>query len=276
MDSGIFMDEVVFHQFRKLIYQVSGIHLTEYKRAMVSSRLQSRVRELGMGGDYGAYYQLLLEDPGGEEMVNMINRISTNVTQFFREPEHFNLLKTIFQRWEKDKRQSANLWCAAAASGEEPYTIAMLAREHLPKGFDLTIYASDISTEMLKMAQRGVYNLSKTKNIPRNLLHRYFQEGQDDASGFVLAKPILRKNMHFRQINLATPPFPIEAVLDVVFCRNVMIYFDQKTRIQVLQGIGKMIAAKGTLFLGLSENIAYELRKTWKSVAPSVFVLKPS
>lgn len=239
-----------FDRVQKLIYQRAGISLNDGKHAMVYSRLSRRLRETGHRSfkDYLGW----LESHDGEEWQEFINALTTNLTSFFREGHHFEILhehltsKTKGQRW--------NIWCSAASTGEEPYSIVMTAMEALggTSGFHLT--ASDIDSKVLATAARGVYKLENMKGIPPEKLHKFFFRGTGANSGMVRVKPELQGVVEFLQVNLIEDGWPFREPFDIVFCRNVMIYFDAPTQRGVLERIHRTMKPGGMLFVGHSEN----------------------
>jgi chemotaxis protein methyltransferase CheR len=262
------MEKAQFDKFRALVYQLSGIHLAENKEALVIARISKRMRALGIG-DYGDYYDRVLADRSGAELTLLIDAISTNVTHFFREPRHFDLLAGWVRAWEQQGRKSLRIWCAASSSGEEPYTIAMTVLENLARPAEVDIVASDISTKVLDKARAGIYRRQDIEKIPHELLRRYFQVGGENDELFRV-KGVLSKMVSYKQINLSAPPYPVQGDLDVIFCKNVMIYFTQDLRHQIVSEFQRMLRPGGYLVVGMSESLSaskHELRP----VEPSVY-----
>ena len=267
------MDIKIFNSFRDLIFEKTGIHLTEQKVALVSARVGKRMRALGLA-EYSDYYKYVTGDKSGQEMVEMVNAISTNVTHFFREGRHFEFLGETLKKWASSGTKQVRIWCAASSSGEEPYTLAMTALENLPREVKISIIASDISTKVLQIAKFGVYKDSDVKGIPSPLLKRYFQKGVGRAQDLFRVKSDLRDLVSFRQVNLATPPYAVEAPLDVIFCRNVMIYFNQDLRRRLVGSFSDMLRPGGYLVVGMAESLS-GIHEKLKSVEPSVYVKLP-
>lgn len=262
------MDKAQFDKFRWLVYQLSGIHLTENKEALVIARISKRMRVLQIQ-DYGRYYDYILGDKTGGELTELINAISTNVTHFFREARHFDLLAGWLQGWESEGHRSVRIWSAASSTGEEPYTIAMTVLETLTRPMQVEILASDISTKVLNAAATGIYKAQDIEKIPMHLLRKYFQVG-GDADELFRVKPVLRNLISFRQINLSTPPYPTDGPLDVIFCKNVMIYFNQELRQQIIQNFEAMLQPGGYLAVGMAESLS-AVKHGLRTVEPSVY-----
>jgi chemotaxis protein methyltransferase CheR len=197
--------------------------------------------------------------------------ISTNVTSFFREESHFEVLTQLAGRWKAEKRSRLRLWSAACSTGEEAYTMAMTVLESL-EGWpaDLKILATDLSTRALARARAGIYGSEKTACVPRELRNRYFEQAPKNPSS-LRAGLELRKSTTFARLNLVEVPFPMSGPLDVVFCRNVMIYFDAEVRRRLLAEIHRLLRPGGCLFVGHSESLT-GLTSGFKAVVASVYV----
>lgn len=261
----------LFNEISQLVYAKSGITLKDGKEALVASRLGKRLRALKLPS-YAAYLAYLKESGGEEEMIRLLDAISTNVTHFYREPRHFEVLREKLESWKSGQRRF-RLWCAASSTGEEPYTLAMTMAEALGMtGIDWRILATDISTRVLAIAQAGRYEEEKLKEVPPALRQKYFDVIQDPVEGKMFqAKPALREKVHFSRLNLSQPPFPMRGPLDFVFCRNVMIYFDNQVRKPLIDEIYRLLKPGGYLCVGSSESLT-GIQTALKSVAPSVYV----
>jgi chemotaxis protein methyltransferase CheR len=241
----------------------------------VCSRLAKRLRLHGLE-HYADYYALLTQaDPDGQERVAMINSITTNKTDFFREPHHYRFLADeVFPSYRKNpnRERPLRLWSAAASTGEEAYSLAMTALESMPSfnELDIRILATDIDTDVLSRAESGIYSIEQAKHIPERLLHRYFLKGQGPHEGKVMAKPILRALIQFNWLNLQSEPWPMHALFDVILCRNVLIYFDKPTQLKLFQRMGAMLKKDGYLMLGHSEAI-HGLNETFRAVGHSIY-----
>lgn len=238
-----------FARIRRLIYAHAGISLSDKKRDMVYSRIARRVRALRLTS-FGDYLALLENDPG-DEWEQFVNALTTNLTSFFREPHHFPVLAELAQRRPK----GLTVWCAAASTGEEPYSIAMtLADAYGTLNPPVRIIASDLDTQVLTRARAGIYPLDRVEKLPPGQLRRYFQRGRGSKDGLARVRPELRQLIEFEQINLLHPEWPVSAPLDAIFCRNVMIYFDKPTQRRILERFEPMLTRHGLLFAGHSEN----------------------
>lgn len=240
-----------FDQVQKLIYQRAGISLHDGKHAMVYSRLSRRLRDTG----YQSFREYLswLESTDGPEWQEFVNALTTNLTSFFREHHHFE----IFADYLKSKATGAGcrVWCSAASTGEEPYSIAMTAMDVLGKGkFSLT--ASDIDSKVLATASQGVYRLEALKGVSPELARKFFMRGKAGNAGLVRVKPDLRQAIDFVIVNLIKDDWPFKEPFDAVFCRNVMIYFDAQTQRRVLEKIYRVMKPGALLFVGHAENFS--------------------
>jgi chemotaxis protein methyltransferase CheR len=228
-----------FRRVCELIRAHAGIALAESKYEMVYTRLVRRLRALGLPR-FSDYLDRLERD-GGEEWEHFTNSLTTNLTSFFREPHHF--------------ARPLRIWCCAASTGEEPWSLAIAACE----AFDtlsppVSILASDVDTNVLATAQQGVYEMDRVTHLSQVQLQRFFQRGTGSNEGLVRINPKLHELMHFRQLNLLDDGWPGLGPFDAIFCRNVMIYFDKPTQYRVLQNLMPLLEADGLLFAGHSES----------------------
>lgn len=244
-------DEKDFDRVRQLIYGHAGISLSPAKRDMVYSRLARRLRQLGMES-FDAYLDHV-ESGDPAEWETFTNALTTNLTSFFREAHHFPIFAEHLQRANAPRPQT--VWCSAASTGEEPYSIAMTAVEAYGS-FDppVRILASDVDTNVLATAQAGVYAEDRVEKLDPERLKRFFQRGTGDHAGKVRVRAELRKLITFRRINLLEDGWPIRGPLDVIFCRNVMIYFDKPTQLAILERFAPLLRADGLMFAGHSES----------------------
>lgn len=241
-----------FEHVQKLIYQRAGISLHDGKHAMVYSRLSRRLRETG----YQSFKEYLrwLESTDGPEWQEFVNALTTNLTSFFREGHHFQILADYLK---SDRIQGAcKIWCSAASTGEEPYSIAMTAVEALGTSRNFSISASDIDSKVLHVAAQGIYRAESLKGVDQSRLQRFFLRGKAGNAGMARVKPELREKIEFLMVNLIRNDWPFRELFDVVFCRNVMIYFDAATQRQVLERIHKVMKPGGLLFVGHAENFS--------------------
>ena len=240
-----------FERIRTLLYQHSGIKLSDSKSNMVYSRLTRRLRATGMKS-FQDYLQRVERDQG-EEWDAFINALTTNLTAFFREPHHFPLLRDHVLSLRK---RPLRLWCSAASTGEEPYTMAMTMVDAFGSFKPpVEIIATDIDTNVLSKAQAGIYPLERVEKLPPETLKRFFLKGSGNNAGYVQVRKELRDLISFRQLNLLDAHWPVSGLFDVIFCRNVMIYFDKDTQYKILKRFAPMLETHGLLFAGHSESL---------------------
>lgn len=255
-----------FERVCQLIYEHAGISLKPSKQHMVYSRLARRLRVNGL--DNFRDYLVLLESGNKDEWEAFVNSLTTNLTSFFREPHHFPLLAehVIRQRGQ----HPVSLWCAAASSGEEPYSIAMTMVDAFGSfSPPVTIVASDLDTNVLAKAEAGIYPVERIEKLSEAVVKRFFLKGTGAQSGFVRVRPELRAMIKFRQVNLLGDDWQIRGPLDAIFCRNVMIYFDKETQLKILQRFAPLLQPDGLVFAGHSEsfhNAAHLFRLRGKTV----------
>jgi chemotaxis protein methyltransferase CheR len=242
-----------FDRVRALIYQKAGISLADSKQEMVYSRLARRLRVTGINS-FSAYLDQLEKSNSESEWEAFTNALTTNLTSFFREEHHFPILADHV----RGKRESISIWCSASSTGEEPYSIAMT----LCETFDslkppVQIVATDIDTNVLNVAARGVYNIDRVEKLSAERTKRFFLKGKGAQDGLVLVRPELRNLITFKQLNLLADTWPVHGPFDAIFCRNVMIYFDKPTQAKILQRFAPLMKADALLFAGHSENFSY-------------------
>jgi len=241
-----------FDRVQALIYKRAGISLHDGKHAMVYSRLSRRLRETG----HGSFDQYLswLESSEGPEWQEFINALTTNLTSFFREQHHFE----IFSDYLRSRPSGApcNVWCSAASTGEEPYSIVMTAFEALGQRSNFKLVASDIDSKVLATAAQGVYKMDALRGLDVARVRNFFMRGKGANEGMVRVKPELRQCIEFLMVNLIRDDWPFREHFDVVFCRNVMIYFDAHTQRQVLERIHRVMKPGSLLFVGHAENFS--------------------
>lgn len=249
-----------FRMLQQLIYREAGIHLSDAKKALVSGRLTRRVRALGCR-DFTAYYQRV--ESNQNERTSMLDCISTNETRFFREPKQFEFLdETVLPYWRAlgdagqiPKRIRA--WSAACSTGEEPYTLAMVLAAHFPaaEGWSVEILASDLSTRVLDAAREGVWPIERSHDIPERLRKAYMLRGIRAEEGRMRAHPSLKSMIEFRRINLNDRDYGIRGAFDLIFCRNVLIYFNRESKEAVIQRLLRYLSGSGLFFLGHAESL---------------------
>jgi chemotaxis protein methyltransferase CheR len=255
------ISDAEFEQLRKFIHSHTGIALSDHKRALVYARLARRLRHHRLDS-FADYYELLTaHDPDGHELVEMINCITTNKTDFFREPHHFKFLaERVFPEIRARGTGGARrvrLWSAGTATGEEAYTLAITVREALPlvEAWDIRILATDIDTRVLAHAERGEYSWEQAERVPHALLRRYFYQGGGQHAGHVQVKPALKELIRFRRLNFMDEPWPMRGLFDVILCRNVIIYFDRPTQRRLIERFTEVLRPGGYLILGHSESL---------------------
>ena len=258
-----------------LVYQHSRIRLGDDKQALLANRLRHRLKDLALSS-YKKYCQILESVAGPEEIEHLVDLISTNHTKFFREPEHFSFLAkkalpALLPRILKDGTP-LNIWSAACSSGEEPYTLAIVLAEALRAypSVSWNISASDISKRMLARAQHGIYRMESVEPIEPDLLKRYFQQGVGTRTGDCRVKAELKEHILFHRINLFQAEFPIPRRQHVIFCRNVMIYFDPPSRATLIARLTEQLASGGYLIVGYSESL-FGIRHSLESIQQGVY-----
>lgn len=241
-----------FDHVQKLIYQRAGISLHDGKHAMVYSRLSRRLRETG----HNSFREYLrwLEATDGPEWQEFVNALTTNLTSFFREGHHFQVLAEYLRSIQS--AGACKMWCSAASTGEEPYSIVMTATEALGSNGNFSLIASDIDSKVLHTASQGIYKSDSLKGLDQARLQRFFMRGKAGNAGMAKVKQELRSRIDFLIVNLIRNDWPFRDPFDVVFCRNVMIYFDAITQRQVLERIHKVMKPGALLFVGHAENFS--------------------
>ena len=242
-----------FARVRALIYRQAGISLGESKQEMVYSRLARRLRAKGLNS-FEEYLDRLESGRDNEEWVAFTNALTTNLTSFFREAHHFPILAEHLQK----VRAPLSIWCSASSTGEEPYSIAMTVCEAFGSLTPpVSIVATDIDTNVLETAANGVYPLDRIDKMAQDRVKRFFQRGKGERSGLVRVRPELRQMVTFKPLNLLASNWPVSGAFDVIFCRNVMIYFDKPTQSKILARFVPLMKPDGLLFAGHSENFMY-------------------
>ncbi len=274
------LSENDFNKFRNLIYSIAGISLSDRKRELVKSRLARRLRALGLDS-YSDYYHLLTDPTRADsEIQSFTNSLTTNKTEFYREAHHFDylrekLLPQIKQHAQAGRDPKVRIWCAASSTGQEPYTLAMTLLDFFGSSTnaDMRILASDIDTQVLATAMEGVYPEADTDPIPKHLLKRYFHKLNRQDEVFYQAKDELKQLITFRQLNLNHPQWPINTTFDAIFCRNVMIYFDQATQKKLVERFAELLVPRGLLVIGHSESL-FSISDQFDSLGETIYCLK--
>jgi chemotaxis protein methyltransferase CheR len=249
-----------FDRIAKFVYEICGITLNQTKKELVRARLAKRLRILGLE-NYSEYLERVMADPEGQECFEFIDSLSTNLTSFFRENDHFIYLsQTLLPKLLRDKQSTRRIrgWSSACSSGEEPYTISIVTNEVLSKAgannWDVKLLATDISTRVLRKAQAGVYDMERTKAVEPVLRGKYFEPRTLGGEPHLAVSPALRNQIVFNRLNLIEN-WPFTGPFDFIFCRNVMIYFDKPTQQKLVNRFHDVLAPGGILFTGHSESL---------------------
>ncbi|MFZ5774578.1 MAG: CheR family methyltransferase [Thermodesulfobacteriota bacterium] len=253
-----------FNRFSSFIYEVCGIKLPPIKKTMLASRLQKRLRVLEMSS-YKEYLDYVLSPEGqAKELYHMIDVVSTNKTDFFREPQHFDVMNARVlpefverYRFREGFQHKLTVWSAGCSTGQEPYTLAMVLQEFCEKNptFDFEILATDICTQALAAAEEAIYSDDVVAPVPTILRHKYLMKGKGHHAGFHRVVPELRRKVSFKRLNFMDRDFGISKKMDIIFCRNVIIYFDRPTQQLLFEKFYRQFAPGGYLFTGHSESL---------------------
>ncbi|MCL2344624.1 MAG: hypothetical protein FWC58_02065 [Desulfobulbus sp.] len=261
-----------FERVRKLIYQHAGITLSPTKQDMVYSRLARRLRATGCRSF--TEYLDALEKRGSDEWEEFVNSLTTNLTSFFREPHHFPIFAEHLQKL--GTQRPIRVWCSAASTGEEPYSIAITAAETFGSNLShVSIIASDLDTNVLETAKKGVYPLERVEKLSPDRLRRFFTRGAGAQEGYVTVRPELKALITFQRINLLDSIYAVKGPLDVIFCRNVMIYFDKPTQYKILARFVPLMQPDGLMFAGHSESFMHAA-DLFRSLGKTVYALARS
>lgn len=264
-----------FRRFQGLIYRESGIWLSESKAALLVGRLGKRLRHEGLRS-FKEYYRRVMESP--QERVQMLNAISTNETHFFREPRHFEILaRLIFPEWKKQvacgtRTRRIRVWSAGCSTGQEPYSLAMLLLDHLPadSGWEIEIAATDLSTRTLAVAEQGIWPIQAAQEIPDRYLKKFMLKGIEEQEGNMKAGAGIRSLIRFSRLNLNDASYCLPGKFDLIFCRNVLIYFDLQSRSRIVHHLLEYLGPQGYLFVGHAESLQ-ALGGTLSTVTPTVY-----
>jgi len=265
-----------FNQIRKLVIEHTGISLSDAKRNLVYGRLSKRLRKMNID-DFRSYIQLLETPAGKDELANFTNAITTNLTSFFRENHHFDFLKSNvlpnLLRTNADTRK-IRIWSAGCSTGEEPYSIAMAIREIIPenKDWDIKILATDLDTNVLAHAKLGIYSLERINNLSKPRLKKWFLRGKGERADSVKVRSELQSIISFKQLNLMDA-WPIKNQFDIIFCRNVVIYFDKPTQKVLFKRYHDMLKNTGHMFIGHSETM-FKVSDDFKLIGNTTYVKK--
>lgn len=265
-----------FQQFQKLIFDRAGIFLPTTKKALLMRRLGARVKALQLKS-YGAYYNYVTSGEDPQEVVQMLDCISTNETHFFREPRQFEFLeREIFPAWSRAAEQrkrprTVSAWSAGCSTGEEPFSIAMSLLDHLPKtqGWDHHVLATDLSTRVLQQAKSATWPVRRLEEVPKPYWKPYLLRGKNTQAEKIRARRSLRSIVRFQHLNLNDPNYPV-GQFDLIFCRNVLIYFSQESKTAVVERLLRHLALNGFLFIGHAESLNH-MAGTVEGVQPNIY-----
>ncbi len=267
-----------FNLFSKMIRDTLGVNLGTHKTELLKSRLGKRLKALGIAS-FKDYYTYVTEiDQSGEELANMAAAITTNVTSFYREPHHFEFLKEvvlpeIMARNKRIRRNKIRCWSAGCSTGEEPYTIAMAIKDFIDmdsERWDVRILATDVSQKVLGVARKGVYKKESLEKLDAPTIKKHFKCGYEHKKGLVKVKKHLMDMVTVRHLNLMGKEFPFKSSFDIIFCRNVLIYFNKETQFELLGKFHRHLAPDGYLFLGHSEGLTGGVQG-FNYAAPTVY-----
>ncbi len=266
------MSKTDFSRLKDFIYAESGIKITEAKKTMLEGRLQKRLRNLGIRS-FSQYCDYLFSPQGIEkELSNMIDQVTTNKTDFFREPVHFHYLISLAVPEIIRSKRNVVIWSAGCSSGEEPYTLAMVMKEYsdTEEKINFSILATDISTRVLEKARRAVYEYERIAPISPVLQRKYLLRSKDRTKNLYRVVPELRRLVQFRRLNFMDGDFGFREEIDVIFCRNVIIYFDKPTQERLLNKFAACLSRSGYIFMGHSETLL-GMDVPFVQVAPTVY-----
>jgi len=275
MDLSLKISDKEFVLMRNLIYDTFGINLSDDKKSLIPGRLQGLMRKLGFDS-FHDYYHYVTSDKSGNALIELVNLISTNHTFFYREKDHFEYfqqtaLPHVISKINNSNAKDLRVWCAGCSTGEEPYTLMMIIMEVLGRnysGYDAGLLATDISEKVLKIARAGIYSEDRMEFLPPYLKHKYFRKLKSGQWEII---DELKKEITFRRLNLMNKNFPFKKKFHIIFCRNVMIYFDQKTRDELVNRYADNLEEEGYLFIGHSETLGRD-QTNFKFIKPALYI----
>jgi chemotaxis protein methyltransferase CheR len=260
-----------FNRVRTVVHAHAGIHLADSKQNLVYNRLARRLRTLGFD-DFQSYLSFVEGKGKDEEFTHLINAITTNLTFFFRENHHFEYLQQelfpALMKKNADTRK-VRIWSAGCSTGEEPYSLAIVAKESFPAGWDVRIDASDLDTNVINTGKEGVYSIEALKGVAQERIKRWFWRGSGANGGMVKVKPELQELIRFQQVNLMLD-WPWSESFDIIFCRNVVIYFDKPTQQRLFARYHQALKTDGYLFIGHSESL-YKVSEQFKLLGKTIY-----
>lgn len=271
--SDIILTDAQFSEISELVRSLAGINLHDGKKQLVKARLNKRLRVLGMT-DFRQYLAYLEKDATGAELTTMLDVLSTNLTSFFRQPDQFAYLGKYVSEWFQRGNRRLRIWSAGCSSGEEPYTIAITLRENVPSNAitDMRILATDLAGVMLTAARKGEYGPEQLSTVVPQLRNKYFQAIQAKPQVRYKVDDSIRRMITFARLNLMNP-WPMKGPFDAIFCRNVMIYFDQPTSSEIVERFAQLLAPGGLLFIGYAESLSCKAKQTrsFRYLRPNVY-----
>lgn len=271
------LSEAEFKKIAAYIEKNVGIKMPPEKRLMMQSRLSSRLKALHLDS-YKQYIDYVFsgKDKDNHEIIMMIDAMTTNLTEFFREPQHFDFMKgTVLPQYAAQGRNQIKIWSAGCSTGQEPYTLSMVMASYIKNNplssiRDYSVLATDISTKVLDKAASAIYPMDAVKGIPKEIMHQYFLKGKDPTNPAVRLKQDIRSHVNFMRLNFMDEDYGFRDTLQIIFCRNVLIYFDKQNQEKVIRQFLRYLEPGGYLFLGHSETI-FGMTLPFKTVAPTVF-----
>jgi len=266
-----------FALFQTLIQREVGIYLAPVKKALLVGRLSKRLRALGLT-TFEAYYRRIVDEDDRAERIEMLDCVSTNETHFFREPRQFEFLeRQVIPAWKRSGPRTLRIWSAGCSTGEEPFSLAMLLRHHFPvgSGREIEILGTDVSTRALARAEAAVWPIDRASEIPLSYRRAFMMRGTGPQEGRMKAAPEIRELVRFERVNLNDERYPVHGPFHLVFCRNVLIYFQAETKLRVIHRLLDVLSPDGLLFLGHAESLnAVTDRVT--TVVPTVYAPAPT
>ncbi len=261
-----------FKAFQELVRVHTGIAISDEKKELIYGRLTRRLRRLKMDS-FEEYYQLV-KSGDNEELENFINAVTTNLTSFFREAHHFEHMKTVLIPKLLEQNATSKkirIWSAGCSTGEEPYSIAITLMESIPDihHWDVKILATDIDSEVLAKAKSGIYKAERIEELPQEMIKQWFKRGKGSKEGFVRVAPELQSLITFRQLNLLAD-WPVKGPFDILFCRNVVIYFDKPTQKILFEKFSNVLAAHGHMYIGHSETL-YKISDDFELLGQTIY-----
>ncbi len=249
------MDPIVYERYRAFLQEQTGVWLRQGQTALLRARLAERMKTLDIHEE-AAYLRLIQSDQSGEELRCFINAITTNTTSFFRTPEHFRIFADHIRDWKRRGGSRYRVWCSASSSGEEPWSIAMVLAHEAPDWLnqDVKVLATDIDTNVLRTARNASYPAPTVAAVPKDMSVRFLVADRGSNEPSFSIRPDLRAMVSFARLNLTQLPYPMRGPFDVIFCRNVLIYFDHETRTEVITAMLELLHPRGILILGPSES----------------------